>query len=146
MTATDSGRILRAFAFAPLNGPLAVFLGALARSAAHHSVVPGAPPNGVGAVLFFLWLFVLFGAPLAYVASFVVLWPATVMLRRMDLVRWWTVTGVAMIGGAVLLPLYEQVLMPRGTFDIFPGAGLVAGAAVGLSVWLLAFRQGSTRR
>lgn len=136
----DSRRVRRAFAIAPLAGPLAVFAGVVIRSAITHAIVRNAAPNNLEAELFFLWLFALFGAPASYAGAIIVLWPVTALLRRLNLIKWWTLTAAAALIGAVVLTLYKTMLLPRGSFDLFPGDGFVAGGAVGFTLWLIGFR------
>jgi len=141
----DSRRVRRAFAIAPLAGPLAVYAGVVIRSVITHAAAGNAAPNSLEAELFFLWLFVLFGAPASYAGAIIVLWPATTLLRRLNAAKWWALTAVGALIGAVLLAVYKTILLPRGSIDLFPGDGLVAGGAVGFSLWLLGFRQPHTR-
>ena len=116
-------KIGRAFAVAPLAGPLALWAGRVLIAI----VVPRAASdsvNGVASVLLLAFVLMGFGARLGYVATFVAVLPA---FRLLD------VAGKA-------FPLYLHILAPRGSFGFFPGAGFVAGLASGLAFWWLATR------
>jgi hypothetical protein len=131
----DPHRRRFAFAVAPLAAPLAVFVGALAQAALSRSRLVSPTPATPASLVVLLWALVLFGAPIAYAATAIILWPATVLLRRWRLLRWWTLSTIAALAGSVLLRAYAAILQPRGTIDLFPGAGAVAGAAVAITWW-----------
>jgi hypothetical protein len=51
---------------------------------------------------------------------------------------WWSLTLVAAVAGGILFPLYLHALDARGSWDFFPGVGVVAGAATGWTFWYIA--------
>ncbi len=125
----------RALLIAPLAGPIAVFVVALVRGA-----LSSPTTYSIAAVPVWLFIFVLFGAPPAYVATLLVLWPMSRGLIVAERFHWWAITAISAVAGGVVMPLYLHVLSPRGTFDFFPGAGFLAGGAVGLTFWWMASR------
>jgi hypothetical protein len=130
-------RFGRAVVVAPLAAPLAMFVGSAIRSI----VSPAAAPTGINPIasaVFGAVLLLLYGAPLAYGSTVILLWPIAVLLGESRLFRWWTVTPVSGVAGAIVFPLYLHALAPRGTWDFFPGAGFVAGAATGCVFWFMA--------
>jgi len=129
-----------AFVIAPLAAPLAVFVGALPHAAWSRGRLAGPTPATPASLLVLLWVFALFGAPLAYAATIIILWPATVLLQRWHLLRWWTLATIAAVAGSMLLHGYTAVLQPRGTIDLVPGAGAIAGAAVAIALWWIGLR------
>lgn len=131
-------RLLPALVVAPLAGPVAVFVAALVRAA----LVSPADVS-IAAVPVWLFIFLLFGAPPAYVATVVVLWPVARGLIEAGWFHWLAITAIAAAAGGVAMPLYLHLLSPRGTFGFFPGAGFVAGAAVGFAFWWMASRPGA---
>lgn len=137
------GRPGLALGLAPLAAPLVVWAGAIARGlialAVSHAPAPTSPPPSIAAALVGLFAITMFGAPLSYAATLAVLWPLS-RIARDSARRWWTLTIAGAIGGGVLMPVYLHVLAPRGSVEIFPGAGLAAGAAVGLAFWYYAAR------
>ena len=134
----------RALIVAPLAAPVAVLAGAAVRSLL--KVRPGTEGiNPVVGVLFLIVVLVMYGAPLAYGATFVILWPVAVLLREAGAFTWWSLTLVAMIAGGILFPLYLHVLDPRATWDFFPGAGAVAGAATGWTFWFVSSSRGPSK-
>ncbi|HXT17541.1 MAG TPA: hypothetical protein VN706_18005 [Gemmatimonadaceae bacterium] len=133
-------RLRTAFGIAPLAAPLAVFVAVLARAASNGGRLSGPTPATPASLLVLLWVFMLFGAPLAYAATVIVLWPATVLLRHWNLLRWWTLATIGALAGTVLLRAYAALLQPNGTIDLVPGAGAIAGAAVALALWWMGLR------
>ena len=136
----DPHRLRFAFLVAPLAAPLAVFACALARAALNPSRLASPAPATPASLLVLLWVLVLFGAPLAYVATLIILWPATILLRRWQLLRWWSLSVFAAVAGSVLLHAYASILQPHGTIDLGPGAGAIAGAAVAFTLWWIGLR------
>jgi hypothetical protein len=125
---------------APLAAPLAVLLGCAVRAL----VTPRTAPDGVNpvvGVVFLAVLLLVYGAPLSYGATLVVLWPIGAVLRDAEAFSWWALTLVGFVGGALLFPLYLHALDSRGTWDFFPGVGGAAGAATGWAFWYLASRR-----
>ena len=103
-------------------------------------ITPRHGPEGVNplvGVLFLTMLLLMYGSPLAYGATLIIVWPVAALLRHAGACTWWSLTLVAMIAGGILFPLYLHVLDPRGTWDFFPGAGAAAGAATGWTFWFL---------
>jgi hypothetical protein len=136
----DGSKFGRAIAIAPLAAPLAVAVGSTIRSL----LSPPAAPSGINpiaAAVFGVVLLSLYGAPLAYGCTVCILWPAAAVLRDTRAYRCWVMALVGGAGGAILFPLYLQALDPRGTWDFFPGAGFVAGAATGCAFWYIAARD-----
>lgn len=60
----------------------------------NHAAVKNAAPNS-SAELFFLWLFVLFGAPASHAGAIIALLPATTLLRRLNVAECWALTAVS---------------------------------------------------
>jgi hypothetical protein len=126
----------RALIVAPLAAPVAVVLGLAVRALV--SPRPGTEGiNPVVGVVFVVAVLAVYGAPLAYGATFVILWPTAVLLRESGAFSWWSLTLVAMVAGGVLFPLYFHLLDPRATWGFFPGAGAAAGAATGWTFWFV---------
>jgi hypothetical protein len=126
---------------APLAAPLTVMLGSAVRAL----VSPRIAPEGINPVvgtLFLTVILLVYGAPLAYGATLVILWPAAAVLRGTSAFTWWTLTLIAALAGGILFPVYLHALDSRGTWDFFPGAGFVAGAATGWVFWFVATRRG----
>jgi hypothetical protein len=137
---SDRPKFGRAIAVAPLAAPLAILFGSAIRAL----IRPAAAPTGVNpiaGVVFGAVLLLLYGAPLAYGSTVVILWPIGVLLGDSRVFRWWSVTLVSGTAGAILFPLYLHALDPRGTWDFFPGAGFSAGAATGCVFWFIATRD-----
>ena len=133
-----SRRIRTGVLLAPLAGPPAVFAGSLIRSLVTHA--PRDEPFSVAAVLVLLFAFYLFGAPLAYATMLILAWPLTRAARAESGLAWWVACIAGALIGAAVFPAYLHLLAPRGSFDFFPGAGLVAGAAVTGVFWMLSLR------
>ncbi|MFI5230616.1 MAG: hypothetical protein ACHQWU_16205 [Gemmatimonadales bacterium] len=132
-----------ALAMAPLAAPAAVLFGT-----AVFAVVKPQPGtegiNPVAGLIFVAALLLVYGAPLAYGATFGVLWPAAVLLRDAGRFTWWSMTLLGAAGGGALFPMYLHLLAPQGTWHFFPGAGYVGGAATGWAFWFVA--TGGSRR
>jgi hypothetical protein len=135
-------RLGAALVIAPLAAPLAMMLGSVARAIVDPRVRPEGTSLLVG-VLFLTALLVVYGAPLAYATTLIVLWPAAALLREAGAFTWWSLTLVATIAGGIVFPLYLHALDPRATWSFFPGAGFAAGAATGWSFWFIATRNAS---
>ncbi|MDB4875565.1 MAG: hypothetical protein JWM41_2011 [Gemmatimonadetes bacterium] len=140
--ADDRGppRFGRAILLAPLAAPLAVLLGSAVRA----FVTTRAAPDGVNpvvGVVFLAGLLLVFGSPLSYGATLLVLWPIGAVLRDAEAFSWWALTLVGLASGGLLFPLYMHALDPRGTWDFFPGVGPAAGAATGWAFWYIASRR-----
>ena len=133
-------RLGRAVLLAPLVAPLTIVFGAMLRTIARTGVQFGGPSSVAGAILVTL-LVAVYGAPLAYGATVLILWPAAAMMRDAGALSWWGLTLIGGVGGAVLFPMYLRALDARGTWDFFPGAGFAAGAAVGCAFWFIATRR-----
>jgi len=73
--------------------------------------------RSLASVVFFFWLFVLLGAPVAYAATFVVVWPIAHGLEARGRREWWPVTVAASAAGGATLPMYTHALAPRGEFS-----------------------------
>ena len=129
-------RLRLALLLAPLAAPIALW--ALARALAV-AARRGAndPPASLPAVLVLLFAFCVFGAPIAYAATLVVVWPLSRLLGRRA-IRWWPLTIASALAGGALLPIYLRMLTPRGHWNFFPGTGFVAGAATGWAFWWFA--------
>jgi hypothetical protein len=139
----DEPRFGPAIGFAPFAAPVAVFFVALLRSVfgwGTAAVPAGQGPGSYSLAAFVIWLFIViaFGAPPSYVATLLIVWPLSRALAARGRFRWYTVTIVSAIAGGFLLPLYFHVLEPRGRIELFPGAGAVAGAAIGIAFWFIA--------
>jgi len=132
-------RIVRGVMLAPLAGPLAVFAGSLIRVVVVHA--PHDEPFSIPAVLVLLFAFYMFGAPLSYAAMLILAWPLSCLGTTGRGSGWWVACAVGAGTGAALFPVYLHLLDPRGSFDFFPGAGLLAGSAVAGAFWLLAIRR-----
>lgn len=130
----------RAVLLAPLFAPLSIVVGSGVRGLITTGFRSAGPGSVVGVVLLTI-LMIVYGAPLAYGATIVILWPLAAMLRDADALSWWSLTIVAAVAGGVLFPLYLHALTPRGTWDFFPGAGIAAGAATGWGFWFIATRR-----
>jgi len=128
------------YLLAPLAAPLAVFTGSALRALVMRRPTTDAAHPVLAALIIGL-VIVAFGAPLAYAATLVVLWPTVRALRAIGHLAWWSLTGATALAGGVLFPLYLHWLEPRGSFDFFPGAGVAAGAASGFVFWWIALRQ-----
>lgn len=130
------GRLGLALLVAPLAGPSAAWVVAL-----FHGVLtprpPGEPPWSFAAALVLLFAFCLFGAPPAYVATICLAWPLTRALGRWSR-PWWPLTLACAVAGAAVLPFYLKMLTPRGSWNLGPGIGFIAGAASGCVFWYLA--------
>jgi hypothetical protein len=133
-------RLRRAVVLAPLAAPLTIVLGAMIRTLAKSGLHFDGPTSVAGAILVTL-IVAVYGAPLAYGATVLILWPAAAVLRDAGALRWWGLTLIGGVGGAVLFPVYLRALDSRGTWDFFPGAGFAAGAAVGCAFWFIATRR-----
>jgi hypothetical protein len=125
---------------APLAAPLAVLLGSAVRSAVSTRTAPDGV-NPVVGIVFLAGLLVVYGSPLSYGATLLILWPIGAMLRDARAFSWWALTLAGLVGGVLLLPVYLNALDPRGTWDFFPGVGAAAGAATGWAFWYLASRR-----
>ena len=131
--------------FAPLAAPIAVFMVLLsARLFGWGAAALPAPQgrDGYSPVAVVIWLFIIvaFGAPPSYVATLLIVWPSSRALAAHGSFRWYAVTIVSAIAGAILAPAYFHLLEPRGRIALFPGAGAVAGAATGIAFWFIATR------
>jgi hypothetical protein len=144
MSESRRPRFAAAIAIAPLAAPVAVYVGLVARA-----WLAGTMAEGLGqgpavqrAVATVLWLFivVMFGAPLAYAATLVILWPSACILVNGERNAWPALVLIATLAGGAALPVYTKMLEPRGHIGLFPGAGFVAGAATGLAFWRIATR------
>jgi hypothetical protein len=63
---------------------------------------------------------VAYGAPLAYGATLVIVWPAAAVLREAKAFTWWALTLVSALAGGGLFPVYLHALDSRATWDFFP--------------------------
>jgi hypothetical protein len=149
----DEPRFGPAIGFAPFAAPVAVFIVLLLRSAfgwGTAAVPSGQGPGSYSLAAFVSWLFIIivFGAPPSYVATLLFVWPSSRALAALGWFRWYTVTSASAVAGGVLMPLYLHLLEPEGGVKLFPGAGAVAGAAIGIAFWFIATRwpraQGGT--
>jgi hypothetical protein len=122
---------------APLAAPLAVLLGSAVRALVSPRTAPGGV-NPIVGVLFLTAILLVYGAPLAYGATLVILWPAAAVLRDTRAFTWWTLTLIATLAGGILFPVYLHAVDSRATWDFFPGAGFAAGAATGWVFWFIA--------
>lgn len=127
----------RALALAPLAAPAAVLVGTAVRAliSPRHDTAGIDPIVGV---LFLAAILLVYGSPLAYVATLVILWPIAALLRDAEAFTWWSLTLVAMVAGGLLFPLYLHAFDPRASWGFFPGAGAAAGAATGWCFWFIA--------
>jgi hypothetical protein len=138
----DAGqpRFGRALLVAPLAAPLAVLFGCAARALLTTRATPDGG-NPIVGVVFLAGLLLVFGSPLSYGATLLVLWPIGAVLRDAGTFSWWALTLVGLVSGGLLFPLYLDALDPRGTWDFFPGVGAAAGAATGWAFWYIASRR-----
>jgi hypothetical protein len=125
---------------APLVAPLTVALTMVGRAAV--TGTPGAIDASPAAIVFFVLIVAAYAAPLIYAGMLLVLWPASVALRRLGLFRAGTVVAIAAVGGGVAFPIYLRALEPRGTWDFVPGTGVIAGALTGWLWWGFLRRPG----
>ena len=126
-----------ALVVAPLAAPLTVVLASAVCALMRPR--PGTEGiNPVVGIVFLAVILVVYGAPLAYAATLVILWPIAAVLRGARAFTWWGLTVVATIAGGILFPLYLHALAPSATWDFFPGVGLAAGAATGWTFWFVA--------
>lgn len=130
----------RAVALAPLAAPIAIAVGSAIRSLISRSTAPSGV-SLVAGVVFGLALLLLYGAPLAYGCTILIVWPMAAASRGTTFYRWWTMMLVSGIAGAIAFPAYLHTLDSRGTWDFFPGAGFAAGAATGYAFWYIAARR-----
>jgi hypothetical protein len=139
MTSGDDGepRLRRAVILAPLFAPLTIVVGSAVHAAATTGLRADGPGWALSLVLVTL-LVTIYGAPLAYGATALLLWPAAALLRDAGALRWWYLGLIGGVGGAFLFPAYLHALDPRGTWGFFPGAGFAAGAVVGWAFWFIA--------
>jgi hypothetical protein len=132
-------RIWPAMVLAPLAAPIAIWVGLLlrilldARSASR-------PEDSIASVAVLALVLIVLGAPLAYATTFAVLLPAFRWLEARSRTTWWTLALIGAAAGGIVFPLYLHWLQPRGSFEFFPGAGVLAGAATGVVFWWLATR------
>jgi hypothetical protein len=127
-------RFLRAVALAPIAAPFAILTGTVTHILADARPLPPELNSVSGIILICLIVFV-FGVPLSYGSTVLILWPAAVMLEKSGHLEWWSLTAIGAVAGALLLPAYLHLLSPRGTWEFFPGAGFVAGALTALVFW-----------
>jgi hypothetical protein len=135
-------RLGRAAVVAPLAAPLTLVVGSVVRALVSPRTAPEAI-NPVAGFLFLTAIVVAYGAPLAYGATVVIVWPAAAVLRQAKAFTWWALTLVSALAGGSLFPVYLRALDSRATWDFFPGAGFAAGAATGWVFWFIATRRGS---
>ena len=128
-------RFGKAIVVAPLAAPVAIFSMLLLREA-FGSVHEGS----IAAIPVWLFALVLFGAPPAYLSTLVILWPVSRALASAERFTWPVATAISAFAGAIIMPAYLRALEPRGRIDLFPGAGVLAGAATGLAFWVIATR------
>jgi hypothetical protein len=90
------------------------------------------------ALLVWLRIFLLFGMPVALIATATILLP----LARStgDEAPWWSPTLIGATAGQVLFLVYLHVLAPRGTLELASGAGAIAGAT-GANRWIVTFHD-----
>jgi hypothetical protein len=140
--ANDAGvpRFGKALVVAPLAAPLAVLLGAALHALVTTRPAPDSVNPVIGVVFWSVVLFV-YGSPLSYGATLLLLWPIGAVLRDADAFSWWALTLVGLVGGGLLFPLYVHALDSRGTWDFFPGVGAAAGGATGWAFWYIASRR-----
>ncbi len=125
---------------APLSAPLAVMAGTAVHAILTTRVGLGGP-NSVAAFVFLTVILAVYGAPLAYGATLLILWPVGVLLRDTEAFTWWSLTLIGMLAGGMLFPVYLHAIDPRGTWDFFPGVGFAAGAVTGWVFWFVAARR-----
>lgn len=137
--ASSRGRLWLALGVSPLAAPLAVWVGTLMHGLFNgaHTVMSA---NGMASAIFVAFVLEMFGAPLAYVSTFLIVWPLFHLLRSAGRASWWAVTLGGCVAGGALFPLYLHLLEPRGMFNFFSGAGFVAGAASAWTFWFIATR------
>jgi len=131
-------RHIRAILIAPIAAPIVVWLGLLVRAVV--TTHPGVDQtNPVPAALFLAFAMFVLGFPVALSATIALLLPASVVLERHQTRAIPMLAAIGAVGGAVLLPAFLRWLEPRGSIDLWPGAGAAAGAAVafvfGRIVW-----------
>lgn len=125
---------------APLFAPLTIVVGGMLRTLAKTGLHIEGPSSVVAAILVTL-IVTVYGAPLAYGATLLILWPAAALMREAGALSSWGLALIGGAGGAILFPMYLRLLDSRGTWDFFPGAGFAAGAAVGCAFWFIATRR-----
>jgi hypothetical protein len=134
---SSAPRFGRAVLIAPLSMPLTVTLGLAVRAlVGTRRGLDGTNP--VAAVVLLPAILLMYGAPLAYGATLLILWPAGALLRDTRAFTWWSLTLIGMVAGGLLFPAYLHAIDPRGTWDFFPGAGFAAGAVTGWCFWFIA--------
>ncbi|HEV8448790.1 MAG TPA: hypothetical protein VGQ44_18290 [Gemmatimonadaceae bacterium] len=136
-------RLRLAVIVAPLFASLAIVLGAAVRQLATTGLHEVGATSLIGIVLLALILFV-YGAPLAYGGTILILWPAAVLLRNAGSLSWWSLTLIGAVCGGLLFPVYLHAFDARATWGFFPAAGVAAGAATGWGFWFVATRGASS--
>ena len=132
-------RLFLACLVAPLAAPAAAWVMSLAAFlVSPERRAAGAGTSSLMSVVFFGFLLLLYGAPLAYGATALVALPAFLVLQRLGWRAWWELTTVTALGGSAVLPLYLHILEPRGWIHFPFGMGAAAGAAVGAVFWRIA--------
>lgn len=135
-------RLRRAVFLAPLFAPLTIVVGSALHAAATTGLRAVGPASAMSVILVTL-IVAVYGAPLAYGATALILWPAAALLRDAGALRWWGLALIGGLGGAILFPVYLHAIAPQGSWDFFPGAGFTAGAVVGWAFWFIATQRRS---
>jgi hypothetical protein len=124
---------------APLSGCLAVFVSQLIWSLVSGSGLGVPTGHPLFALLVWLWIFILFGMPVALIATVAILLPLAPSTGPPR--PWWVPTLVGATAGQVLFFAYLHALAPRGSLELAPGAGAIAGATNGVVFWWIALRR-----
>jgi len=140
-------RWIRATLVAPVAAPAVVWVGFLvAAIASTHHVASGINP--VAGSLFLAFALFVFGFPAALIATIVILLPVSILAERYRAVAWPIFVAIGAVAGGVIMPAFLHWLEPRGHISMWPGAGVVAGAAVALLFWRISrqtFRDSGAR-
>ncbi len=116
--------------------PVVVWIGLLATAiASTHQANDQTDP--VAGFLFLGFALFVFGYPVALTATIAILLPVSILVERYRVVAWSILAAIGAIVGGLIMPAYLHWLVPRGNIRMWPGAGAVAGAAVGLLFWRL---------
>ena len=111
-------------------------VGTAARAVFFFLVLGFGEPNSLPAFVLLTAILTVYGAPLAYGATLLVLWPAGAVLRDTGAFTWWSLTPIGMIAGGVLVSLVSPRDRPSEGLGIsFRVWGSRQGAVTGWFFW-----------